>query len=130
MDVEESLVFHSHRGAEGNDEDRGGGASEQSPRDADLCGIWRVVAWLYTQPRGSGGFLGVITLLPCSLFAHMLLYCPPLDIDLSYSAFEVSSHFSAERFNALTIAMKSQLGAWDRQGREGKAGTLQNIMHT
>lgn len=32
----------------------------------------------------------------------MLLYCPPLDIDPSYSAFEVNGH-SLERFNTLTI---------------------------
>lgn len=122
MDVEEeTLVFQNNCGEEeGNDEedDRGVNASEQSSQDTNLCGIWRVVAWIYTQPCASGVILGVITFLPCSLFAYMLLYCPPLDIDLSYSAFEVNSHFSAERFNALTIAMKSQLGAWDRQRRD------------
>ncbi|XP_056888165.1 protein dispatched homolog 3 isoform X3 [Takifugu flavidus] len=133
MDVEETPVFHTHCGEEGNDEEDDGGvnASEQSSQDANLCGIWRVVAWIYTQPCASGVFLGVITLLPCSLFAYMLLYCPPLDIDLSYSAFEVNSHFSAERFNALTIAMKSQLGAWDRQRRDldtSKSETLQELL--
>lgn len=132
MEVEETLVFHSHCGEEGNDEedDRGVNASEQSSRDAALCGMWRVVAWIYTQPCASGVFLGVITLLPCSLFAYMLLYCPPLDIDLSYSAFEVNSHFSAERFNALTVAMRSQLGAWDRQRRDvdtSKSETLREL---
>lgn len=133
MDVEETLVFPTQCGEEGDDEEeaRGVNASEQSSQDAHLCGIWRVVAWLYTQPCASGVFLGVITLLPCSLFAYMLLYCPPLDIDLSYSAFEVSSHFSAERFNALTIALKSQLGAWGRQRRDLDASgseTLQELL--
>lgn len=133
MDVEETLVFRTHCGEEGTEEedDRGVNASEQSSQDASLCGIWRVVAWVYTQPCASGVFLGVITLLPCSLFAYMLLYCPPLDIDLSYSAFEVNSHFSAERFNALTIAMKSQLGAWGRQRRDldaSKSETLQELL--
>lgn len=133
MDVEETLVFHHHCGEEGNDEDddTGVNAPEQSSQDAKLCGIWGVVAWVYTQPCASGVFLGVITLLPCSLFAYMLLYCPPLDIDLSYSAFEVNSHFSAERFNALTIAMKSQLGAWGRQRRgldTSGSETLQELL--
>nr|XP_020450240.1 protein dispatched homolog 3 isoform X2 [Monopterus albus] len=86
--------------------------------DAEVCGVWRAVAWVYTQPWASGVVLGVVVLLPCTLFAYMLLYCPPLDIDLSYSAFEVHSHFSAERFDALTIAVKSQLGSWDRRRRD------------
>lgn len=124
MDMdEEPLVLQTNcRGKEENkeeeQEDRGVSVSEQCSQDANLCGIWRVIAWIYTQPCASGVILGVVTLLPCSLFAYMLLYCPPLDIDLSYSAFEVNSHFSAERFNALTIAMKSQLGSWDRQRRD------------
>ena len=86
--------------------------------DAGVCGLWRMVGWVYTQPWASGVVLGVVVLLPCALFATMLLYCPPLDIDLSYSAFEVHSHFSAERFDALTIAVKTQLGSWDRRRRD------------
>ncbi|GLD66831.1 protein dispatched homolog 3 isoform X1 [Lates japonicus] len=86
--------------------------------DAGVCGVWRVVGWVYTQPWASGVVLGVVILLPCALFAYMLLYCPPLDIDLSYSAFEVHSDFSAERFDALTIAVKTQLGSWDRRRRD------------
>ncbi|XP_023141339.2 protein dispatched homolog 3 isoform X2 [Amphiprion ocellaris] len=89
-----------------------------SSGDAGVCGLWRAVGWVYTQPWASGGVLGVAVLLPCALFAYMLLYCPPLDIDLSYSAFEVHSHFSAERFDALTIAVKTQLGSWDRRRRD------------
>lgn len=83
-----------------------------------MCGLWRAVGWVYTQPWASGVVLGVVVSLPCALFAYMLLYCPPLDIDLSYSAFEVHSHFSAERFDALTIAVKTQLGSWDRRRRD------------
>ncbi|KAM6954437.1 protein dispatched homolog 3 [Aplochiton taeniatus] len=81
-------------------------------------GWWKAVAWVYTQPWASGVVLGVGVLLPCALSAYMFLYCPPLDIDLSYSAFEVHSHFSAERFDALTIAVKSEMGSWDRRRRD------------
>ncbi|XP_035020956.1 protein dispatched homolog 3 isoform X2 [Hippoglossus stenolepis] len=86
--------------------------------DAEVCGVWRMVGWVYTQPWSSGVVLGVVVLLPCALFAYMLLYCPRLDIDLSYSAFEVHSHFSSERFDALAIAVKTQLGSWDRRRRD------------
>lgn len=61
----------------------------------------------------------------------MLLYCPPLDIDLSYSAFVVHSHFSADRFDALTIAMKTQLGSWERHSRDldkSESETLQELL--
>uniref|UniRef100_A0A8C8JCP1 SSD domain-containing protein n=1 Tax=Oncorhynchus tshawytscha TaxID=74940 RepID=A0A8C8JCP1_ONCTS len=81
--------------------------------------VWGAVGWVYTQPWVSGVVLGVGVFLPCALSAYMFLYCPPLDIDLSYSAFEVHSHFSAERFDALTIAIKTQLGSWDRRRRDG-----------
>ncbi|CAL8247658.1 unnamed protein product [Merluccius merluccius] len=86
------------------------------------CGVWRVVGCVYTQPWASGLVLGLGVLLPCALSAYMFLYCPPLDIDLSYSAFEVHSHFSAERFDALTIAVKTQLGSWDRRRRGTDGG--------
>ncbi|KAK7934165.1 hypothetical protein WMY93_005061 [Mugilogobius chulae] len=84
----------------------------------DIWGLWRAIGWLYTTPSASAALIGIVILLPCALFAYMLLYCPPLDIDLSYSAFEVHSHFSAERFDALTIAVKAQLGSWDRRRRD------------
>uniref|UniRef100_A0A3B3WWU7 SSD domain-containing protein n=1 Tax=Poecilia mexicana TaxID=48701 RepID=A0A3B3WWU7_9TELE len=95
------------------------------------CGLWRGVGWVYTQPWASGVVLGVAFLMPCALFAYMLLYCPPLDIDLSYSAFEVHSHFSAERFDALTIAVKTQLGSWDRRRRDvddTESGDLKELL--
>lgn len=67
----------------------------------------------YTLVYTSGVILGLITL---PLFDYMLLYCPPLDIDPSYSAFEAPSvTFPLNASMALTIAMKSQLGSWDRQ---------------
>ncbi|XP_047236179.1 protein dispatched homolog 3 isoform X1 [Girardinichthys multiradiatus] len=122
MDVEdEVLLFRTSWGDEEEEEEDGvTHAVEQSclSRSAGVCGVWRAVGWVYTQPWASGVVLGVAFLMPCILFAYMLLYCPPLDIDLSYSAFEVHSHFSAERFDALTIAVKTQLGSWDRRRRD------------
>ncbi|KAE8292345.1 Protein dispatched-like protein 3 [Larimichthys crocea] len=128
MEVEdEPLLFQTSWGGEEEEEeeeqeeeDGVAHAAGQNcfSREAGVCGIWRAVGWVYTQPCASGVVLGVVVLLPCALFAYMLLYCPPLDIDLSYSAFEVHSHFSAERFDALTIAVKTQLGSWDRRRRD------------
>ncbi|XP_069555919.1 protein dispatched homolog 3 isoform X2 [Brachyistius frenatus] len=126
MDVDdEPLLFQTSWGGE---EDEGEQDEEDgvehtagqgcSSGDAGVCGLWRAVGWVYTQPWASGVVLGGAVLLPCALFAYMLFYCPPLDIDLSYSAFEVHSHFSAERFDALTIAVKTQLGSWDRRRRD------------
>uniref|UniRef100_A0A8C4HMN3 Dispatched RND transporter family member 3 n=1 Tax=Dicentrarchus labrax TaxID=13489 RepID=A0A8C4HMN3_DICLA len=129
MDVDdEPMLFQTSWGGEEEEEEE----EEQEEEDgvahaagqscfsgeAGVCGLWRAVGWVYTQPCASGMVLGVVVLLPCALFAYMLLYCPPLDIDLSYSAFEVHSHFSAERFDALAIAVKTQLGSWDRRRRD------------
>lgn len=103
---------------EGQDEVAHMGGRSRFSADAEMCGLWKAVAWLYTTPSACAFLIGLVILLPCTLFAYMLLYCPPLDIDLSYSAFEVHSHFSAERFDALTIAVKTQLGSWDRRRRD------------
>ncbi|XP_026781706.3 protein dispatched homolog 3 [Pangasianodon hypophthalmus] len=90
-------------------------------RGEPICrGLWWVVGWIYTRPWASGVVLVVGFLLPLTLSAYMFIYCEPLDIDLSYSAFEVRSHSSAERFDALTIALKSQLGSWDRHRRDAE----------
>ncbi|XP_076586761.1 protein dispatched homolog 3 isoform X1 [Chaetodon auriga] len=123
MDEDEPLLFQASWGEEEGEEEEEDGAAQAAGRgclsgEAGVCGLWRAVAWVYTRPCASGVVLGVVVLLPCALFAYMLLYCPPLDIDLSYSAFEVHSHFSAERFDALTIAVKTQLGSWDRRRRD------------
>lgn len=127
MDVDdEPLLFHTTWGdgeeeeEEELEEEDGEAhvAGQSSTGDAGVCGLWKAVGWVYTQPWASGVVLGGAVLLPCALFTYMLLYCPPLDIDLSYSAFEVHSHFSAERFDALTIAVKTQLGSWDRRRRD------------
>ncbi|CAL9708412.1 unnamed protein product [Knipowitschia caucasica] len=108
----------------GGQEDEDEGELEEEADQAkdcgytDACGLWRAIGWLYTTPCASAALIGIVIFIPCALFAHMLLYCPPLDIDLSYSAFEVHSHFSAERFDALTIAVKTQMGSWDRRRRD------------
>lgn len=123
MDVEdEALLFQPNWGeeeGEEEDEDEDVGARRScSSGEGEASGPWRAVGWVYTRPAASGVVLGAAVLVPCALFAYMLLYCPPLDIDLSYSAFEVHSHFSAERFDALAIAVKSELGSWDRRRRD------------
>ncbi|KAG9354736.1 hypothetical protein JZ751_001449 [Albula glossodonta] len=114
-DLEEDEVQEEEEG----DEDAGAQCDTSMPAEDDgVGGVWRVVGWVYTQPWMSGVVLGVGVLLPCMLSAYMFLYCSPLDIDLSYSAFEVRSHSSAQRFDALTIALKTQLGSWDRRRRD------------
>lgn len=116
MDVEDEALSLQPNWAEeeGEEEDE----EDVTRREEGESWPWRAVSWVYTRPAASGVVLGAAVLLPCALFAFMLLYCPPLDIDLSYSAFEVHSHFSAERFDALAIAVKSQLGSWDRRRRD------------
>ncbi|KAG5840547.1 hypothetical protein ANANG_G00189940 [Anguilla anguilla] len=101
---------------EGNEE--AGGQCGATAEDDGIGGVWGAVGWVYTQPWVSAVVLGVGVLLPCVLSVFMFLYCSPLDIDLSYSAFEVRSHSSAQRFDALTIALKTQLGSWDRHRRD------------
>uniref|UniRef100_A0A8C7NLF2 Dispatched RND transporter family member 3 n=1 Tax=Oncorhynchus mykiss TaxID=8022 RepID=A0A8C7NLF2_ONCMY len=124
MDLEdEPLLFQSSWDAEEEEEqdEEDGESDTQINGGSSTTGgsiVWGAVGWVYTQPWVSGVVLGVGVFLPCALSAYMFLYCPPLDIDLSYSAFEVHSHFSAERFDALTIAIKTQLGSWDRRRRD------------
>lgn len=97
-------------------------SSEEEVRVKERAGrgAWWVLGWIYTRPWASGVVLLVGFLFPFALSTYMFLYCEPLDIDLSYSAFEVRSHSSAERFDALAIALKSQFGAWDRHRRDAE----------
>ncbi|KAM8885425.1 protein dispatched homolog 3 [Spinachia spinachia] len=124
MDVEDApVLFQTNWGGDEEEDDDDDGVTTATRQgvfsgEAGDFGLWGAVGWVYTQPWASGVVLGAVVSLPCALFAYMLLYCPPLDIDLSYSAFEVHSHFSAERFDALSIAVKSQLGSWDRRRRD------------
>ncbi|MGH0119111.1 UNVERIFIED_CONTAM: hypothetical protein FKN15_031444 [Acipenser sinensis] len=76
------------------------------------CGLWSAVGWVFTNPWLSSLVLAVGCLLPCAVTALMFLYYPPLDIDLSYNAFEVRGHASSEHFDALTLALNSQLASW------------------
>lgn len=112
-DLEEDEGQEEEEGSE----EAGGQCGVAAKADA-LGGVWGAVGWVYTQPWVSGLVLGAGVILPCVLSAYMFLYCSPLDIDLSYSAFEVRSHSSAQRFDALTIALKTQLGSWDRRRRD------------
>lgn len=141
MDLDdEPLVFQTSWGGEEEqeeedqeEEDAVTHTAEQScfSGNAGVCGLWRAVGWVYTQPWASGVVIGMVVLMPCALSAYMFLYCPPLDIDLSYSAFEVHSHFSAERFDALTIAVRTQLGSWDRSRRDlddGESAALRDLL--
>uniref|UniRef100_A0A674F741 Dispatched RND transporter family member 3 n=1 Tax=Salmo trutta TaxID=8032 RepID=A0A674F741_SALTR len=124
MDLEdELLLFQSSWDAEKEEEEEEEGGESDTQINGRTStiggnGVWGAVGWVYTQPWVSGVVLGVGVFLLCALSAYMFLYCPPLDIDLSYSAFEVHSHCSAERFDALTIAIKTQLGSWDRRRRD------------
>ncbi|XP_026053498.1 protein dispatched homolog 3-like [Carassius auratus] len=102
------------------------GETEQVNGEEQVCkGFWWALGWVYTQPWASGLVLAVGFLVPFALSAYMFLRCEPLDIDLSYSAFEVRSHASAEHFDALTIALKSQLGSWDRHRRDAEGFDLE-----
>lgn len=83
-----------------------------------LQGFWWMVGWINTPPWSRGVIAGF--LLPFTLSDYMFVYCEVLDIDLSYNTFEVRSHSSAERFDALTVALKSQLGSWDRHRRDAE----------
>uniref|UniRef100_A0A673H202 Protein dispatched homolog 3-like n=1 Tax=Sinocyclocheilus rhinocerous TaxID=307959 RepID=A0A673H202_9TELE len=111
---------------EEEEEEDGDGGTEQVNGDEQVCkGLWWALGWVYTQPWASGLVLAVGFLVPFALSAYMFLRCEPLDIDLSYSAFEVRSHASAEHFDALTIALKSQLGSWDRHRRDAEGFDLE-----
>ncbi|KAJ8400930.1 hypothetical protein AAFF_G00388870 [Aldrovandia affinis] len=111
-------------GEEEGDEEVEGQCNDNAVAEEDrVRGVWGAVGWVYTRPWASALVLGAGVLVPCVLSAYMFLHCSPLDIDLSYSAFEVRSHSSAQRFDALAIALKTQLGSWDRRRRDLDAYT-------
>lgn len=68
-------------------------------------GLWWMVGWINTHPWARGVVLVLGFLLPFALSAYMFIYCKPLDIDLSYNAFEVRNHSSPEHLDALAIAL-------------------------
>lgn len=111
---------------EEEEEEEDDGEMGQTSEAEQVCkGVWWALGWVYTQPWASGIVLAVGFLVPFAISAYMFLKCEPLDIDLSYSAFEVRSHSSAERFDALTIALKNQLGSWDRHRRDAEGFDLE-----
>ncbi|XP_069466032.1 protein dispatched homolog 3 isoform X2 [Ambystoma mexicanum] len=81
-------------------------------------GFWNVVGWAFTNPYFAGFILLLGCLVPLLLSALMFFGYPPLDIDISYNAFEIPNHESSQRFDAFTLALKSQFGAWGRNRRE------------
>lgn len=118
--------FEEQEEEEEDEEEEGEERTERANGDEQVCkGLWWALGWVYTQPWASGLVLAVGFLVPFTLSAYMFLHCEPLDIDLSYSAFEVRSHASAERFDALAIALKSQLGSWDRHRRDAEGFDLE-----
>lgn len=111
---------------EEEEEGEGEGGTEQPNGNEQVCkGLWWAFGLVYTQPWASGLVLAMGFLVPFALSAYMFVRCEPLDIDLSYSAFEVRSHASAERFDALIIALKNQLGSWDRHRRDAEGFDLE-----
>ncbi|XP_069097341.1 protein dispatched homolog 3 [Pleurodeles waltl] len=81
-------------------------------------GFWNVVGWLFTNPYSAGFILFLGFLVPVVLSALMFFTSAPLDIDISYNAFEIPNHESSRRFDAFTLALKSQFGTWGSSHRE------------
>uniref|UniRef100_A0A4W3GM28 Dispatched RND transporter family member 3 n=1 Tax=Callorhinchus milii TaxID=7868 RepID=A0A4W3GM28_CALMI len=81
-------------------------------------GFWGIVGWIFTNPSCAAFILVVGCVIPAMLILVMLMHCSTLDIDISYNAFEVRNHQSTQRFDALTLALKSQFGAWGRSRRD------------
>ncbi|KAB1268225.1 Protein dispatched-like protein 3 [Camelus dromedarius] len=81
-------------------------------------GFWSTLGWAFTNPCCAGLVLFLGCSIPTALSAFMFLYYPPLDIDISYNAFEIRNHEASQRFDALTLALKSQFGSWGRNRRD------------
>ncbi|KAE8591828.1 hypothetical protein XENTR_v10018585 [Xenopus tropicalis] len=82
------------------------------------CGFWNIVGWIFTNSYCAAFLLALGCLVPVILSIVMFLYYPTLDIDISYNAFEIQNHKSSQRFDALTLALKSQFGTWGRNRRD------------
>ncbi|KAG8142397.1 hypothetical protein E2320_006320 [Naja naja] len=80
--------------------------------------FWAVVGWVFTNPYSASLILFLGCAIPASLALTMFLHYPALDIDISYNAFEIRNHESSQRFDALTLALKSQFGLWGRSRRD------------
>ncbi|EHH49537.1 hypothetical protein EGM_00213 [Macaca fascicularis] len=88
------------------------------PSRPPASGFWSTLGWAFTNPCCAGLVLFLSCSIPMALSAFMFLYYPPLDIDISYNAFEIRNHEASQRFDALTLALKSQFGSWGRNRRD------------
>ncbi|XP_025033533.1 protein dispatched homolog 3 [Python bivittatus] len=80
--------------------------------------FWTAVGWIFTNPYSASLILFLGCAIPVGLAITMFLRYPALDIDISYNAFEIRNHASSQRFDALTLALKSQFGLWGRSRRD------------
>ncbi|XP_034360048.1 protein dispatched homolog 3 isoform X1 [Arvicanthis niloticus] len=88
------------------------------PSRPPTLGFWSTLGWAFTNPCCAGLVLFLGCSIPMVLSAFMFLYYPPLDIDISYNAFEIRNHEASQRFDALALALKSQFGSWGRNRRD------------
>ncbi|XP_066231165.1 protein dispatched homolog 3 [Saccopteryx leptura] len=88
------------------------------PSRPPASGFWSTLGWAFTNPCCAGLVLFLGCSIPLALSAFMFLYYPPLDIDISYNAFEIRNHEASQRFDALALALKSQFGSWGRNRRD------------
>ncbi|XP_020037246.2 protein dispatched homolog 3 isoform X2 [Castor canadensis] len=88
------------------------------PPRPPASGFWSTLGWAFTNPCCAGLVLFLGCSIPMALSAFMFLYYPPLDIDISYNAFEIRNHEASQRFDALALALKSQFGSWGRNRRD------------
>ncbi|XP_048205775.1 protein dispatched homolog 3 isoform X2 [Perognathus longimembris pacificus] len=88
------------------------------PPGPPASGFWSTLGWAFTNPCCAGLVLFLGCSVPMALSAFMFLYYPPLDIDISYNAFEIRNHEASQRFDALALALKSQFGSWGRSRRD------------
>ncbi|XP_059494060.1 protein dispatched homolog 3 isoform X1 [Stegostoma tigrinum] len=99
--------------------------------DLQVKGFWGIIGWIFTNPYCTALILVIGCIIPTILTVVMLLRCSALDIDISYNAFEIRNHISSLRFDALTLALKSQFGSWGRNRRdlaEYTSATLEKLI--
>ncbi|KAM4703396.1 protein dispatched homolog 3 [Rhinophrynus dorsalis] len=93
--------------------------------------FWNIVGWIFTNTYCAIFLLALGSVVPVVLSVIMFLHYPTLDIDISYNAFEIRNHESSQRFDALTLSLKSQFGTWGRNRRdvaEFTSETLQRLI--
>ncbi|XP_032817859.2 protein dispatched homolog 3 [Petromyzon marinus] len=105
------------RGAQVNDRELRFGAKSRDggdPGDAAASAAgekgWSLrVGRAYASPRVSACALALGVGVPLALAAAMFSLSPPLDLDLSYGAFEPRDQIALRRFDALASALRTQL---------------------